>query len=163
MYEKIMSGKVLKVSEKDGLTVELTKGKDNNILSVWGMYKNAEGEWAYKGTQSGATAIRIPMSNEVVDYLIQQLQAAKLVNEKNPFVSKSSEVTTKKFEDLTLEELEKLLAKKKAEATKPATPKKPATAPKAEKKVELDLGDLDDLDSALAQKLLATLTKKKSK
>lgn len=150
MYEKLMAGKVMKLSEKDGLTVELTRGKDNNVLSIWGMYKNAEGEWAYKGTASGATAIRLPMNEEVVNYLVSQLAGALEVDKKSPFPKKSSEVVTKKMSDLTVEELEAMLAKKKA-ATAKATTKE--VVKKTPAKAEIDLDDLDELASVLLAKL----------
>lgn len=81
-YPKLYQSKIIELSPESALIVEVTKGRSNNVLSFWLMYKDENDQWAYTGTRNGAKNIRIPMSAPAIDFLTEELGKVRLLHEK---------------------------------------------------------------------------------
>ena len=148
-YKKLMSTKVMELSKDNGLIVELTEGKATNVLAIWLMYKDDNNAWAYKGTRNGATAIRIPMTNDVASYLVDSIKSANVINDKVK--------TEEPKADMTLEELKKRIAELEGKVIS-STPKTEKEDVKKED-LEIELGDVSKMTKKDMLKLIKSLVK----
>lgn len=74
-YTKVLVSKVLELREDLGLVIEVNAGANGkaNDLVFWLQYKDSNGAWAYKGSK-GATGIRIPMTNGLDKFLMDNIK-----------------------------------------------------------------------------------------
>ena len=81
-YPKLYQSKIIELSPESALIVEVTKGRSNNVMSLWLMYRDDNGEWAYTGTRNGAKNIRIPMSAPAIDFISDEMAKVKELHAK---------------------------------------------------------------------------------
>lgn len=107
-YNKLATSKTLEVKEGLGLILELTEGRGNNVLSLWLQYKDAEtGDWKHKSTK-GANAIRLPISETVIDFIKGNLDS--IMECEKRYTSKPKIDKDVNLKSLTKEQLLTLLA-----------------------------------------------------
>jgi hypothetical protein len=123
-YTKILVSKVMELREDLGLIIEVnagTNGKVNDLV-LWLQYKDSNGAWAYKGSK-GATGIRIPMSNGLDKFLMDNIKLSFDASTKYVATSKANtSIDVNSLDDVTKANLlQALLASAKASnASEPA-------------------------------------------
>lgn len=123
-YTKILVSKVMELREDLGLIIEVnagTNGKVNDLV-LWLQYKDANGTWQYKGSK-GATGIRIPMSNGLEKFLIDNIKLSFDASSKYVATSKANaNIDVNSLDDVTKANLlQALLASAKtSNASEPA-------------------------------------------
>lgn len=90
-YTKVLVSKVMELREDLGLIIEVnagTNGKVNDLV-LWLQYRDANGAWQYKGSK-GATGIRIPMTNGLDKFLMDNIKLSFDASNKYVATSKAS-------------------------------------------------------------------------
>lgn len=179
-YKKIYSN-VLELNEKSKLEVslqEVYKGKNlvDVGFKVWTMYLAKDGSWNYAGSTCTNKLFISLAKDDVLTTLSDELHKALALVPKyaDTFAKLASPVVTTKLEDLSVEELEALLAKKKAKKSKS---EKPAKSTKKERllselakedakrdmKSAVDFDDLDGFANQLTKEEVSHLVAKLAK